>query len=159
MRRTTQSGIVTFSYLLLVSLLVTFKIVYRQYRRECLKALSKDMYSELDFLDSFAEENPKNYQIWYHRRAIVSMLGDGSRELEFCSKVFETDCKNYHAWAHRYFRIVFCFCCSCSLFALMHLFGRQWAILTFGLWDDELSFIDKLLLSDVRNNSAWNQVA
>ena len=52
-------------------------------------------------MDNFAEDNPKNYQIWYHRRAVVEMLGDGSREMEFTSKVFDVDCKNYHAWAHR----------------------------------------------------------
>jgi protein farnesyltransferase/geranylgeranyltransferase type-1 subunit alpha len=52
-------------------------------------------------MDSFAEENPKNYQIWYHRRAIVEELGEATRELEFCAKVFREDAKNYHAWAHR----------------------------------------------------------
>ena len=73
----------------------------RQYRRSCLKALKSNLHQELDFLDSFADENPKNYQLWYHRRAIVEMLQDGSRELEFTELVFESDSKNYHAWAHR----------------------------------------------------------
>lgn len=52
-------------------------------------------------MDSFAEENPKNYQIWYHRRSIVEELGDADRELDFCASVFKADAKNYHAWAHR----------------------------------------------------------
>ena len=52
-------------------------------------------------MDTFAQENPKNYQIWYHRRAIVEEHGDAAGELEFCAKVFATDAKNYHAWAHR----------------------------------------------------------
>lgn len=52
-------------------------------------------------MDNFAEDNPKNYQIWHHRRAVVEELNDGSRELEFCENVFEVDAKNYHAWAHR----------------------------------------------------------
>lgn len=52
-------------------------------------------------MDTFSEENPKNYQIWYHRRAIVERLGSGHRELDFCSRVFSVDAKNYHAWAHR----------------------------------------------------------
>ncbi len=52
-------------------------------------------------MDKFAEDNPKNYQIWYHRRAVVEMLGNGSREMEFTSTVFDVDSKNYHAWAHR----------------------------------------------------------
>jgi hypothetical protein len=40
-------------------------------------------------MDNFAEDNPKNYQIWYHRRAVVELLGDGSREKEFTRKVFD----------------------------------------------------------------------
>ena len=75
---------------------------FRQYRRECLKILKSDLHEELDFMDLFSKENPKNYQIWYHRRAVVELLGDASRELDFCSEVFEIDSKNYHAWAHRY---------------------------------------------------------
>lgn len=96
--------------------------------------LNSDLNEELDFMDSFAEDNPKNYQIWNHRRAVVAMLGDASRELAFCSLVFDEDSKNYHAWAH-----------------------RQWAIETYGLWDGELQFIEGLLEADIRNNSAWNQ--
>ena len=52
-------------------------------------------------MDTFAEENPKNYQIWYHRRVIVERLGDSSRELNFTKEVFKEDAKNYHAWSHR----------------------------------------------------------
>eukprot|EP01037_Dinobryon_pediforme_P022734 gene22734-23980_t len=85
-------------------------------------------------MDIFADDNPKNYQIWYHRRAIVEMLGDGSRELEFTSTVFSIDSKNYHAWAH-----------------------RQWALTRFNLWQGELEFISDCLQQDLRNNSAWNQ--
>ena len=53
-------------------------------------------------MDTFPQENPKNYQIWFHRRVIVEELGDPGRELAFCSEVFEKDAKNYHAWAHRF---------------------------------------------------------
>merc|ERR1712226_172161 len=41
---------------------------------------------------------------------------------------------NYHAWQH-----------------------RQWVLATFNLYDNELEFIEQLLLDDIRNNSAWNQ--
>ena len=68
-----------------------------------MKTLGVDLYTELDFMDSFSKENPKNYQIWYHRRAIVELMGDASRELAFCEEVFAEDSKNYHAWAHRLF--------------------------------------------------------
>lgn len=78
-----------------------FVSIQRQYRRQCLRYLGSDLVEELSFMDTFAEENPKNYQIWYHRRAIVEEHGDAAGELEFCAKVFATDAKNYHAWAHR----------------------------------------------------------
>jgi protein farnesyltransferase/geranylgeranyltransferase type-1 subunit alpha len=72
-----------------------------QYRRECLQELNKDLNDELDFLDEFAAENPKNYQIWHHRRVVSEWLGSGERELQFTAELFADDAKNYHAWAHR----------------------------------------------------------
>ena len=74
----------------------------RQYRRQCLRYLGADLLEEIRFMDTFAQENPKNYQIWFHRRVMVEELGDPGRELAFCSEVFEKDAKNYHAWAHRW---------------------------------------------------------
>lgn len=87
-------------------------------------------------MDTFASENPKNYQIWYHRRCVVEMMGDASRELAFCGEVYEVDAKNYHAWAH-----------------------RQWVLTAYGLWDKELDFTATCIEEDVRNNSAWNHVS
>lgn len=119
-------------------------VTYRQYRRECLRQLKSPLVDELDYMDQFAQENPKNYQIWHHRRATVidlraiGALSDevlGKRELEFTEAVFEEDAKNYHAWAH-----------------------RQWTIKEFNLWEIELPFINKCIEEDIRNNSAWNQV-
>jgi protein farnesyltransferase/geranylgeranyltransferase type-1 subunit alpha len=34
---------------------------------------------------------------------------------------------------------------------------RQWVVETYKLWDDDLKFVEKLLLKDIRNNSAWNE--
>ena len=59
---------------------------------------------------------------------------DPSKELRLTEVVLSGDQKNYHAWQH-----------------------RQWAIQTFGLFDDELQYTENLLLQDVRNNSAWNE--
>ena len=42
--------------------------------------------------------------------------------------------KNYHAWGH-----------------------RQWVLVHFKLFENELEFVDLCLNRDVRNNSAWNQ--
>jgi hypothetical protein len=53
-------------------------------------------------MDSFSEDNPKNYQIWHHRRVIAEQCRAGARELGFTDKVFAVDAKNYHGWAHRY---------------------------------------------------------
>ncbi len=78
-----------------------------QYRRSCLLALNADLALELDYLDSYAEDNPKNYQIWYHRRVIVERSNNPTRELKFTAKVLEEDSKNYHAWSHRLVIFVF----------------------------------------------------
>ncbi len=51
-------------------------------------------------------------------------------------------------------------CQPSSDIALMHgcVCGRrQWVLETFGLWTNELRFIEDLLKADPRNNSAWNQ--
>lgn len=139
---------------------------YRQYRRLCLQHLQTDLLTELDYLDEFADDNPKNYQLWYHRRVIVDRLQDPSRELLFCERVFEEDPKNYHAWVHR--SVKFCMkYCHVYLFLEVHcflsylyayVFFSQWVITTFGLWENELQYVEFLLALDVRNNSAWNQV-
>ena len=91
-------------------------------------------------------DNPKNYQIWYHRRALLDafhqktktkMVGtvDGTGtsvsasllekefldvELDYIARVLQVDSKNYHAWSH-----------------------RQWLLQTVNnpnLWDRELEF-------------------
>ncbi|MFH4977141.1 hypothetical protein AB6A40_003850 [Gnathostoma spinigerum] len=105
-----------------------------QYRRVLLKALKKDLYEELAFLDEEIENNPKNYQVWRHRQVLVEWLDDPKQELSFTSRMIESESKNYHAWQH-----------------------RQWVIRRFKLYDQlELDFSAALLLEDVRNNSAWN---
>jgi hypothetical protein len=42
--------------------------------------------------------------------------------------------------------------------SLSFILNRQWALKTFNLWGPELAFIEKCIETDVRNNSAWNQV-
>lgn len=76
-------------------------VLFRQYRRECLEKIGADLSSELDYMDTFALENPKNYQIWHHRRVIAEWLNNGVREMKFSRDVIDVDNKNYHAWAHR----------------------------------------------------------
>ena len=110
------------------------------YRRECLVALGAPAArwaAELELVERIAEMNPKNYQLWYHRQAVVRRTHDVAAELAFCTECVHFDSKNYHAWAH-----------------------RQWLLETFAdaaLWAAELAYVDGLLARDVRNNSAWNQ--
>lgn len=111
------------------------------FRRLCLDALPLDATSraralaaELDYVASVAADSPKNYQLWYHRQAIVERSRDPSQELAFTATVLAEDAKNYHCWAH-----------------------RQWVIREFDLFADELGYVEQLLDEDFRNNSAWNQ--
>eukprot|EP00127_Corallochytrium_limacisporum_P005175 Clim_evm15s200 gene=Clim_evmTU15s200 len=104
-----------------------------QVRRDCLQAVQPNLTAELEYIADMASENPKNYQIWHHRRVIIEWTKDASLEKAFCRRALNADAKNYHAWQH-----------------------RQWAVSTFELWDGELEYCDELLEDDVRNNSAWN---
>lgn len=101
-----------------------------------MEALRSNLEEELDFIESVAENNFKNYQIWHHRRWVAQKLGVGavSGELEFTEIVLLDDAKNYHAWSH-----------------------RQWVLQELGGWEGELDFCSRLLEKDVYNNSAWNQ--
>mmetsp|Transcript_37380 Transcript_37380/g.117666 ORF Transcript_37380/g.117666 Transcript_37380/m.117666 type:complete len:124 (-) Transcript_37380:512-883(-) len=49
--------------------------------------------------------------------------------------VLEEDAKNYHAWAHRQ--------------KIVGMAGN--------IWEDEVTFSERHIALDVRNNSAWNQ--
>lgn len=104
------------------------------FRRHLLQCLKKDLKTELKFTSEIIEDQPKNYQVWYHRQKVVEWSQDPSEELQFTARVLQEDAKNYHAWQH-----------------------RQWVIKTFSLWEGELEYVDSLLQEDLRNNSAWNQ--
>jgi protein farnesyltransferase/geranylgeranyltransferase type-1 subunit alpha len=146
-----------------------------QYRRQCLDNIMSGsaaggeassttaaavvivVQQELAFTARLAGPNPKNYQIWHHRRALLekkecatteSMVRE---ELAYLSHVLSHDSKNYHAWSHR-----------------MWLMGHQPGDgSTDGagngngagngaLWNDEMAFVEHMISEDARNNSAWN---
>lgn len=105
---------------------------------------------ELQLATRLGGDNPKNYQIWYHRRAILEKLlldhqNETSyycydKELEYIDFVLSRDSKNYHAWSY-----------------------RQWLVQTLLNKTDattvipsEIAFVKSLILKDCRNNSAWN---
>mmetsp|Transcript_34634 Transcript_34634/g.63691 ORF Transcript_34634/g.63691 Transcript_34634/m.63691 type:complete len:380 (+) Transcript_34634:86-1225(+) len=143
------------------------------FRRRCLIALSGDgdgddgsgcggggtidvdrIEKDLEWTDNLGGTNPKNYQLWYHRRALLEFRFEGKsvreseeeaalllsvaqKELEYVDKILEDDSKNYHAWSH-----------------------RQWIIRTLDnptLWSTEIQYSHSKILSDPRNNSAWSQ--
>lgn len=110
------------------------------------------LIDELALLDALVKVHLKNYQVWQHRRVIVVALDDASRELPFTTKALAYDSKNYHTWAYRQW-------------ALSHFYARVAAapaVTTAAaeahtkVWEDELEFTHHLLVTDVRNNSAWN---
>lgn len=135
-----------------------------QYRREVIQALgipnvlsaeglNQKFQEEFKFSLSMIDENPKNYQVWHHRKILVSWAAGYDeetgkispqcenhgqdlleQELELTALLIEKDVKNYHAWQH-----------------------RQWLLTTFSNYSGEIEFISTLLNEDVRNNSAWNQ--
>ncbi|KAI6187341.1 hypothetical protein M3Y98_00232800 [Aphelenchoides besseyi] len=108
--------------------------MFRQFRRNILKALNKNLDAEFKFSSEMISENPKNYQIWHHRRMLVDWTKDPSRELTFTASVLVSDPKNYHAWQHRQFIV------------------EKYNLFT----DDEISYSTLLLSGDIRNNSVWN---
>lgn len=111
--------------------LSNFSVWY--FRRRILRKLTHHMAHELKFIERVIENEPKNYQVWHHRKTIVEWLRDGSHDKQLTASVLTIDNKNYHAWQH-----------------------RQWVVKEFSLWDGELEFTDAQLEMDLRNNSAWN---
>lgn len=79
------------------------------------------------------------------------MLGDPSQEMDFVAATLDVDQKNYHTWAYRQW--VLAFFGGMSDHQDLHLPGAS----QFPqLWDAELSYTDKMIRRDIRNNSAFN---
>ncbi|RUS18681.1 protein farnesyltransferase [Endogone sp. FLAS-F59071] len=85
----------------------------------------------LELTTQIINMNPAHYTIWNYRQKILFELKkDLKQELDFIEELAEERSKNYQLW--------------------------QWVIARFDLWAEELSYLDELLIIDVRNNSAWN---
>ncbi|CAG9461862.1 unnamed protein product [Pedinophyceae sp. YPF-701] len=120
------------------------------WRWRCLEALRSDLDQELEWLEPNMLSNPKNYQMWNHRRRVAGALcaADGpavlgprvAAELAFVEEALRDDAKNYHAWAHR------------QHFVGAVLAGADGAAAA----QEEAEFTDRLIERDARNNSAWN---
>jgi protein farnesyltransferase/geranylgeranyltransferase type-1 subunit alpha len=116
------------------------------WRWECLSFLAKldtdeGVAAEVEMMRRVATDNPKNYQLWNHRRKFALHRGGdhAGGEMDFSAACLSYDQKNYHAWAHRQ--------------AILTAFGSQ----VVSLWADELAVTEKFLRQDLRNNSAWTQ--
>lgn len=73
--------------------------------RDILRELDKNLNEELAYTERVMVNNPKNYQVWHHRRVIVESMNDASNELELTERILRLDAKNYHAWQHRQWAI------------------------------------------------------
>ncbi|AQZ18851.1 RAM2 (YKL019W) [Zygosaccharomyces parabailii] len=89
---------------------------------------------ELEWLDEVTLNNPKNYQIWSYKEAILKHhpAPHFKRELPILQMMLDEDTKNYHVWSF-----------------------RKWCVLFFQDFSQELQYTDELLQRDVYNNSAW----
>ncbi|KAG0670355.1 CAAX geranylgeranyltransferase alpha subunit [Maudiozyma exigua] len=91
---------------------------------------------ELDWLDEFTLNNPKNYQIWSYRQALLTQLyphATFSREHPIMDLMLDDDSKNYHVWSY-----------------------RKWCCAHFKTYGQEMAFTERFIKRDVYNNSAWS---
>lgn len=121
-----------------------------EYRSRIVKHLcqsnSYKLEDEIEWCNSIALNNEKNYQIWHYKEIIIEFAikmlynNDPSsypllEEYNIVNEMLSNDEKNYHVWTH-----------------------KRWMVRCFNLWRDntELEIIDRLIDEDVRNNSAWS---
>lgn len=126
---------------------------HRQYRYRVLLAINAPLDEELKLMDPLATQHMKSYQVWHHRRLLFTQLTAipltattakplpdafelATSELDFIGSVLALDSKNYHTWSYRQW-------------ILAHLNDER-------LWLGELPYVDDMLETDVRNNSAWH---
>eukprot|EP00053_Salpingoeca_punica_P019253 m.193413 g.193413 ORF g.193413 m.193413 type:complete len:585 (-) comp17600_c0_seq1:2371-4125(-) len=59
--------------------------------------------SELEFLNSCLQKNPKSYGVWNHRRWTMQEAPQPpvENELELCTKFLSLDERNFHCWDYR----------------------------------------------------------
>lgn len=118
------------------------------WRWKCLLALTENLKGaelqgffdkELALVHAVAIENPKNYQLWNHRRKLALFRGAtcARDELDFTAACIAHDAKNYHAWAHRQ--------------AILKHYDVH------DLWLEEITFVEQMIEDDIYNNSAWSQ--
>ncbi|KAK4056797.1 CAAX geranylgeranyltransferase alpha subunit [Microbotryomycetes sp. JL221] len=132
------------------------------YRAQTLLAMNANLEHELDLMDKLVKAHIKSYQVWQHRKTIVTALQSSQRELSFSNRALSFDPKNYHTWAYRQWVL-------CHFFSDLKITKQQQEepVATTStakqdfkdrerVWQQELDYVEELLQSDIRNNSAWN---
>ena len=114
------------------------------HRWELVRSLGVDLAEEMRYAGEMSRANPKNYQVWNHMRLCSQAMkhSGNSNQCELAGTLNEEntrialmmDAKNIHAWTQ-----------------------RAWAVRTFNQWESEMTFTERMIDDDVRNNSAWNQ--
>lgn len=115
------------------------------YKLEIILSLKKNLADELLWLDEFTLENPKNYQIWSYRTALLKEYTRENptadlkdllkKENVILKLMLQEDSKNHHVWGYKSWLMSF---------------------LKLDAWDlnTELAYSDFLIGEDVLNNSA-----
>ena len=168
---------------MLIKLPITPRPSDRQYRYETLIAISSPLAPELTLMDELAVKFLKNYQVWHHRRLLVIITRKAKEELDFIQKGLQVDEKNYHTWSYRQWILAHFGGTGLSPITTTTTNTNTNTGSTTttsddekkkinnnyqldddddddddsnSLWDGELDFIETMLISDIRNNSAWH---
>jgi protein farnesyltransferase/geranylgeranyltransferase type-1 subunit alpha len=146
-------------YIIFVNTLLTDNLCPRQYRYETLVAPSAPLTPELTLMDELAVKFLKTYQVWHHRRLLVTITRKAKEELAFIRKGLQVDEKNYHTWSYRQWILAHFGGTGHTIIATTRSASEENRLENVGdnsLWEGELDFIDSMLNSDIRNNSAWH---
>ena len=108
-------------------------------------------------MDELAVKFLKTYQVWHHRRLLVSITRKAKQELAFIQKGLKVDEKNYHTWSYRQWILAhFGGTGNTTITSTTRSTTSDENQLDNSLWEGELDFIESMLISDIRNNSAWH---
>ena len=117
-------------------------------------------------MDELAVKFLKTYQVWHHRRLLVTITRKAKEELAFIQKGLQVDEKNYHTWSYRQWILAhfggtgnnntFTTTTTTTTKSTSDTENHIENVEDNSLWEGELDFIDSMLNSDIRNNSAWH---
>lgn len=127
-------------------------------------------------MNELAVKHLKTYQVWHHRRLLLllaakrmtdsagtdkdALIVTPENELDFIASVLKTDEKNYHTWAFRQWVLATFFSpissLSNALFSPTPMNDEETTAYNLSILDNEVAFVEAMLHSDIRNNSAWN---